>query len=720
MVQFHLQVLGSGHENIGPSILLFFDDKRYLFNCGEGIQRLCSEYSVNLFRVDSIFFTNLSASYAGGLFGLLLTLADAGKNSVNLYGPKGLEQLLEAASSFYKRPSLTLGVMEIEGIINNVYHDSNLTIDAITMRLPQLIREEKVETVALKRRRFISRAPCVSYVVTMVDIPGKFDPQAAASLKVPKGRLFGQLSRGETVTLPDGVIIQPSQVMSLPTPGPAVVIICCPHIEYVPLIVSTARLGRNSLRLPSHEGYSTTERHLCVIHIGTFAVFLDDQYSKWVGSLGDDVTHMLFAQDSEEAPLVFLSQKQFLSFLADTVDSTIFHVPQDTCFADGNMSMQSIGDKIQEKWNNSHLFFSKSLMKYHLAPLSKVGIEEYKLAWDKNSFPETSGDTDKEKSLSWKMNTTTVDSSPSFAADVGEIIFLGTGAAIPSKLRNVSSIYIHLFNRGGVMLDCGEGTFGQLIQIFGIKEIEQVIKQIKLIFLSHMHADHHLGILRILEYRSKFSVEQPLVIMGPLELDEWLKAYQLINEPLQYIFLDNENFVHPQQPIVHYISSTVGLEVTTVPVMHCFHAYGIIIKDSLHDWKLVYSGDTLPWEPLIHAGKYATVVIHEATFESGMEDFAKGKAHCTFGQALQVCKAMNAFRIFLTHFSQRYTKFPQVDNVRDPQLMVAFDLMRVNFQYLSQVPRLLPVLCDIFEGNHSETETAALGDEIQPLHSFES
>ena len=43
-----------------------------------------------------------------------------------------------------------------------------------------------------------------------------------------------------------------------------------------------------------------------------------------------------------------------------------------------------------------------------------------------------------------------------------EITFLGTGSSQPSKYRNVSSIYINLFARGGILLDCGEGTLGQL------------------------------------------------------------------------------------------------------------------------------------------------------------------------------------------------------------------------------------------------------------------
>lgn len=43
-----------------------------------------------------------------------------------------------------------------------------------------------------------------------------------------------------------------------------------------------------------------------------------------------------------------------------------------------------------------------------------------------------------------------------------EIVLLGTGSSQPSKYRNVSSIFINLFLKGSILLDCGEGTLGQL------------------------------------------------------------------------------------------------------------------------------------------------------------------------------------------------------------------------------------------------------------------
>lgn len=57
------------------------------------------------------------------------------------------------------------------------------------------------------------------------------------------------------------------------------------------------------------------------------------------------------------------------------------------------------------------------------------------------------------------------DDSGDAAADEGfQTVFLGTGAACPSKYRNVTSIYLDFYKRGGLLLDCGEGTLGQFIR----------------------------------------------------------------------------------------------------------------------------------------------------------------------------------------------------------------------------------------------------------------
>lgn len=82
---------------------------------------------------------------------------------------------------------------------------------------------------------------------------------------------------------------------------------------------------------------------------------------------------------------------------------------------------------------------------------------------------------------------------------------LGTGSAIPSKYRNVSSTLLDIPNLGGILLDCGEGTLGQLRRKYGAGGIKKMYEELRMIFVSHMHADHHLGLQAILEDRFKVS-----------------------------------------------------------------------------------------------------------------------------------------------------------------------------------------------------------------------
>lgn len=92
---------------------------------------------------------------------------------------------------------------------------------------------------------------------------------------------------------------------------------------------------------------------------------------------------------------------------------------------------------------------------------------------------------------------------------------LGTGSAIPSKYRNVSGTLLHLPKERledptqYILLDAGEGTWGQLARRFGStvgrENVDDVLRGLKMIFLSHMHQDHHAGIATILRKRAQVS-----------------------------------------------------------------------------------------------------------------------------------------------------------------------------------------------------------------------
>lgn len=48
-------------------------------------------------------------------------------------------------------------------------------------------------------------------------------------------------------------------------------------------------------------------------------------------------------------------------------------------------------------------------------------------------------------------------------------------------------------SESSILLDCGEGTSGQIARFYGSKA-DEIFKRIKLISITHLHADHHLGI----------------------------------------------------------------------------------------------------------------------------------------------------------------------------------------------------------------------------------
>lgn len=66
---------------------------RYLFNCGEGTQRLAHEYKIKLSRLEHIFITSSSWDNIGGIPGVSLTLQDIGVENITLHGPPGLVKL---------------------------------------------------------------------------------------------------------------------------------------------------------------------------------------------------------------------------------------------------------------------------------------------------------------------------------------------------------------------------------------------------------------------------------------------------------------------------------------------------------------------------------------------------------------------------------------------------------------------------------------------------
>lgn len=75
----------------------------------------------------------------------------------------------------------------------------------------------------------------------------------------------------------------------------------------------------------------------------------------------------------------------------------------------------------------------------------------------------------------------------------------------------VSGNLIRIPKWGNILLETGEGTWGQLARYFGTspgsdENVWNILRDTKCIFVSHAHGDHHMGLAKILAMRKKASL----------------------------------------------------------------------------------------------------------------------------------------------------------------------------------------------------------------------
>ncbi|KAL6788360.1 hypothetical protein J3E68DRAFT_416691 [Trichoderma sp. SZMC 28012] len=295
-----------------------------------------------------------------------------------------------------------------------------------------------------------------------------------------------------------------------------------------------------------------------------------------------------------------------------------------------------------------------------------------------------------------------------------EIIPLGTGSSVPSKYRNVSATLIRVPGIGNYLLDCGEGTLGQIRRLFGAEEAADVLRNLRCIVISHVHADHHMGTPSLI----KAWYEQTLRDNSNATLAiSCIGRYRILLEELSQIEdIGYHRLRFPSCPWPKEkdrdltTREDLGEEnfglasIKRVPVPHCWRSFGTQLELT-SGLKIAYSGDCRPSRLFAQECHGAHLLVHECTFGDDKQDHAKAKKHSTMGEALGVAREMGARRTLLTHFSQRYSKSDSLRRERvegvENDVLLAFDFMAVklgDFQkaacYLPSVERFMEKLAD--------------------------
>src|SRR5688572_27037241 len=171
-----------------------------LFECGEGTQRQMMRYGVS-FALSEIFFTHFHADHFLGVIGLIRTLGLQGRpEPLFLYGPKGAKKVLTTA--------MQLGVERVPFPIEITEVRAGDTVGA---------KRDGYEIVAFPTEH--GGGPSIGYVLKEHERRGRFDVEKAKAAGIPEGPLWGQLSKGQPITLSNGPTFQPSDFVGPARPG---------------------------------------------------------------------------------------------------------------------------------------------------------------------------------------------------------------------------------------------------------------------------------------------------------------------------------------------------------------------------------------------------------------------------------------------------------------------------------------------------------------------
>lgn len=298
-----------------------------------------------------------------------------------------------------------------------------------------------------------------------------------------------------------------------------------------------------------------------------------------------------------------------------------------------------------------------------------------------------------------------------------KVVFLGTGAMVPTKDRNVQSIYLE-YNGEGILVDCGEGTQRQM-NIAGINRIK-----VKKILISHWHGDHVAGLVGLIQTLGNIDEPGTVKIYGP----KGTKTY--LNHTLNSCSFDlrlnlevEEIIPEDDEPVTFFENAKYKIQAANLKHSIPCIGYAFIEKDQRkvsmakakryglkegpeigklqrgesimlkqknvtadmvstikRGKKVAFVLDTEPCAGMNNLARNADLFIAEATYESSLDEKAEQYKHLTAQTVAQVASQEDVKKLILTHFSQRYKTVEDIEADAKkvfPETTCAHDFMHV-------------------------------------------
>lgn len=275
------------------------------------------------------------------------------------------------------------------------------------------------------------------------------------------------------------------------------------------------------------------------------------------------------------------------------------------------------------------------------------------------------------------------------------VTVLGSSSATPTANRHHSS-YILRFAGHKLMLDCGEGTQNRCL------EYQINFQRIEYIFITHLHGDHFLGLLGLINTMNLYSRKQKLTVYGMIGLKEIVDLHAKISG----LNLRFELEIVELEAKIQQFQLNERIKITVIPLDHRIPCVGFKFEETGIRPKLkpevcqkyevpiewyeklktgenyihpelglianaefvhpkrepliyVHLSDTKPLNSLTEWIAEADLLYHEATFLSNLEDRAQITFHSTALQAAEIARDSKVKKLIIGHFSSRYASLEQ-------------------------------------------------------------
>ena len=296
------------------------------------------------------------------------------------------------------------------------------------------------------------------------------------------------------------------------------------------------------------------------------------------------------------------------------------------------------------------------------------------------------------------------------------LMFLGTGAMVPTKERNVSSVLLE-YNGEFILFDCGEGTQRQM-NLAGYNRTK-----VTKVLLTHWHGDHVSGLIGLIQTIGNVPEPGALTIIGPAGTEKHM--HHLVNSAIFDPRLTlNIQEVYPEKP--ETVLENDSYEIQAAKVEHSVPTIAFSFKEKdkrrvdlkkaqkhnlkpgpklgklstgisvEHEGKeitpemvtyiqpgrkVAYVMDTGMHQNAIRLSEDADVLICESTFSADQhQEKAEEYGHLSARDAAMIARSANAKQLVITHFSQRYTtSTPLLEEAQDtfPNTTAAYDFMKL-------------------------------------------